>query len=102
MTPASIVEAVADNFQLAKEDIKGRKRDKETALARRVAMYLLRQETNYSLVQIGQELGNRDASAVTNACQKISDDINSSPYLKRKVRDIQRNLRPKAKLRNHR
>ena len=102
ITPASILEAVADSFQLAKEDLKGRKRDKETALARRVAMYLIRQETNCPLAQIGQELGNRDAAAVTIACKKISEDIDSSPYLKRKIRDIQQKINHGEKLHNPR
>jgi chromosomal replication initiator protein len=88
-TPASILEAVADSFQLAKEDLKSRKRDKDTTLARRLAMYLIRQETNCSLSQIGQELGNRDASAVNTACKKIAADILKSPFIKRKIQEIQ-------------
>jgi chromosomal replication initiator protein len=61
-------------------------------------MYLIRQETNFSLDQIGHVLGNRDAAAVTNACKKVAIDINVSPFLKRKVRDIQRHIRPKNKV----
>jgi chromosomal replication initiator protein len=102
INPTTIVEAVASGFQLSYEELKGRKRDKETTLARRVAMYLIRQETNCSLAQIGQEIGNRDAAAVTTACKKITADINNSPYLKRRIRDIQRNLHPKEKIRKSR
>jgi len=89
VTSSSIMEAVADSFHFDKEDLVGRRRDKDAALARRLAMYLIRQETNYSLAQIGQELGNRDAASVTAACKKISSDINSSPFVKRKIQDIQ-------------
>jgi chromosomal replication initiation ATPase DnaA len=52
-------------------------------------MYLIRQETNCSLAQIGQELGRRDAAAITNACKKVAGDIDASPYLRRKIGDIQ-------------
>jgi chromosomal replication initiator protein len=97
VTTASIIKTVAESYQITEEDLKGRKRDKETALARRLAMYLIRQETNSSLSQIGQELGKRDAAAVTTACKKISVDINNSPYLKRKIREIQRKIHPNAK-----
>lgn len=90
--PAMIIDAVAGCFQLSRDALLGRERDKDTALARRLAMYVLRQETNFSLAQIGEALGNRDAAAVTNACQKIANDINDSPFLKRKMRDIQRSL----------
>ncbi|OGO43811.1 MAG: chromosomal replication initiator protein DnaA, partial [Chloroflexi bacterium RBG_16_60_22] len=94
ITPSLIVGAVATSFQLSPEELSGRKRDKDTALARRLAMYLIRQETNCSLTQIGRELGNRDAAAVTAACKKITGDINESPYLKRKIRDIQKLIQP--------
>ena len=96
ITPSLIIDAVADCFQMSRDALLGRERDKDTALARRLAMYLIRRETNFSLAQIGQELGNRDAAAVTTACKKIASDINVSPFLKRKVRDIQRHIRPKT------
>jgi chromosomal replication initiator protein len=97
ITPASIVEAVAGSFQLTREALSGRQRDKDTSLARRLAMYLIRQETNCSLAQIGHELGNRDAASVTTACKKIAGDIESSPYLKRKIQDIRHQLHPESK-----
>jgi chromosomal replication initiator protein len=96
ITPSLIIDAVADCFQLSKDAMLGRKRDKDTTLARRLAMYLIRQETNCSLAQIGHELGNRDAAAVTTACKKIANDINISPFLKRKVRVIKRHIHPKT------
>ncbi|MFC1931296.1 chromosomal replication initiator protein DnaA [Chloroflexota bacterium] len=92
ITPDLVIKTVADSFQLATGDLKGNKRDKETSLARRLAMYLLRQETNYSVAQIGQELGGRDPSAVTNACKKITSDVSTNPYLKRKILDIQKRI----------
>ncbi len=93
-TPSAIIAVVADNFQLSPAELKGPKRDKETTLARRVAMYLIRQETNCSLAQIGQELGGRDATAVSNACKKVASDILTSSYLKRKTTDILQKIHP--------
>ena len=97
ITPASLLEAVAASFQLSTDDLKGRSRERETALARRLAMYLIRQETNCSLAQIGHELGDRDAAAVAVGCKKTADDIASSPFLKRKIRDIQQKIYPTSK-----
>ena len=65
-------------------------------------MYLIRQETNCSVAQIGHELGDRDAAAVTTACQNVAGDIASSPYLKRKIQDIQQKLYPDRKARKTR
>jgi chromosomal replication initiator protein len=90
-----VIEAVAKSFQIALTDLKSRKRDKETALARQVAMYLIREGTNSSLTQIGKELGSRDHSTVLYACEKIANDINASPYLKRKINDIQQRIQSK-------
>ncbi|MBI4266864.1 MAG: chromosomal replication initiator protein DnaA [Chloroflexi bacterium] len=97
-TPRLLVEAVAESFRLTPADLEGQKRDRETTLARRIAMYLIRQETHCSLAQIGQELGGRDAAAVSNACRSITGSLESSPYLKRKIQDIQQalNRQPKS------
>jgi chromosomal replication initiator protein len=95
---AAIVAAVAESFQLGREDLCGRKRDKATALARRVAMYLLRRETGLSLAQIGGEMGQRDAAAANIACKKITDDIDKNPYLKRKIHEIQQKINHKGKI----
>ncbi len=89
ITPELIIDMVAESFQLSVDDLRGRQRDKETALARRVAMYLLRRETNCSLAQIGEKLGGRDAAAVTNANKKTVSDIEANPYLKRKIAEIE-------------
>jgi len=93
-TPSLLLEAVADSFQIAPVDLKGRRRDKETALARQVAMYLIKRETDCSLAQIGKELGDRNPSTVSHACEKIANALNASPHLKRRISDICRKINP--------
>ncbi len=83
-SPARVIEAVAANFQIEAADILGRKRDKEIALAREVAMYLLRKQNSYSLSEIGREVGGRNPSTVSHACDRIENAVSESPYLKRK------------------
>ena len=89
ITPELVLETVASSFQLTPPDLKGRKKDKETALARQVAMYLIRQKTNHSLAQIGHALGGKNPATVSHAYAKIATDIGNSPYLRRKILDIQ-------------
>ena len=91
-SPNLVIEVVANSFELKPADLKSRKRDKETALARQVAMYLIRQETNSSLAQIGQELGGRDHHIVSQAYKKITNDLANNPNLKVKILDIQQRL----------
>jgi chromosomal replication initiator protein len=97
ITPGVVLKAVASSFQLTPSELKSRKRDRETALARQVAMYLIKEATSCSLAQIGLELGNRDHSTVIHACQKIASDIDNNPYLKRKVTEIKRGISRKQK-----
>jgi chromosomal replication initiator protein len=99
ISPALVIDAVANSFQLAALDLKGRKRDKETALARQVAIYLIKQETDCSLAKIGQELGGRNHSTVIHAYEKIAGEVNTSPYLQRKISEIEQSFhhQPKTK-----
>jgi chromosomal replication initiator protein len=92
VTPHLIVEAVVEHFQITPSDLKGRKRDEATVLARQVAMYLLRQETDCSLAEIGKELGGRTPATVSYAYQKIAKDINNNPSFQRKIFDIRQEL----------
>ena len=88
-----LLNAVAECFQLDAETIIGPRRDKEVALARQVSMYLLKQQDGYSLSEIGKFTGGRTPSTVSHACEKIGQDIENSPVLKRKVLDIQSSLK---------
>jgi len=85
--------AVADYFQLDPETIIGPRRDKEVALARQVSMYLLKQQDGYSLSEIGKLIGGRTPSTVSHACEKVAQDIENSPVLKRKVQEILSSLK---------
>jgi len=92
LTPELVMKAVAGRFHLTPADLTGRKRDRATALARQVAMYLLKEANNCSLAQIGLEFGNRDHATVIHACRKIARDLDNDPYLQRQVLDIQKGL----------
>jgi chromosomal replication initiator protein len=99
VAPELVMKVVAERFQLTPADLIGRKRDRATALARQVAMYLLKEANRCSLAQIGLEFGKRDHATVIHACRKIASDMDNDPYLRRQVLDIQKRLRrpPKAR-----
>ncbi|MBI4186672.1 MAG: chromosomal replication initiator protein DnaA [Chloroflexi bacterium] len=91
-TPDAILETVAQSFQLTPEDLKGRKRSKEAALARQLAVYLLKEETGCSLTQIGKELGGRDHHVISLAHQKTASDIETDISLRDKLFRIRQSL----------
>ena len=95
-TPERIIQAVAISSNLSPTELKTRKRDKQTALARKLAMYLLRQETGISFSQVGLELGGRDHSTVMYACENIAHELKTNPELGLKVSAIYRRLYPKS------
>jgi chromosomal replication initiator protein len=92
ITPGLIAETVAGTFQLTLSDLRGRRRDEATVLARQMCMYLMRQETNCSLSEIGKELGDRSPATISYAYEKMSNSINNDPHLKRQVFNIQQKL----------
>ena len=55
-------------------------------------MYLLRQEANVSLPQIGEALGGRDHTTVIYACEKVADLIERDDRLRRQVLQIREEL----------
>jgi chromosomal replication initiator protein len=83
--PARVVDLVARKFNLTVEKLLGRDRTKDVAFPRQIAMYLLREETNYSFPQIGEVLGGRDHSTVMYAIEKIADQIKHDDRLQRDI-----------------
>ena len=93
--PALVIEAVAKRFQLASADLTGLKRDKEIALARQIAMYLIREQTSYPLAQIGRDFSDRNPSTVRHACEKITAESSFNPHLRRQISEIRKQICPK-------
>jgi chromosomal replication initiator protein len=87
-----LLETVAHYFDLEVNDLKGTKRDKQTIFARQVAMYFMREQTDFSLSNIGRELGGRQPIIVSQAHKKIASELNDDKELKQKILDIQRKL----------
>ena len=92
ITPHLITETVAGTFQLTLNDLRGRRRDEATVQARQMCMYLMRQETECSLSEIGRELGDRSPATISYAYEKMSNAVNNDPHLKRQVFNIQQKL----------
>ncbi len=83
--PQEILQAVSSVFGIPLDRIMGRDRSREVALPRQVAMFLMRQEANISLPQIGDLLGGRDHTTVMYACEKIEEMLETDDRLRRQV-----------------
>ena len=91
-TPALIISQVSRFYSIDESILRGTLKNKGTAEARQVAMYLIRQLTNLSLPEIGREFG-RDHSTVIHSIRKVEMSLKdpSSP-LQSAVRDITSNI----------
>jgi chromosomal replication initiator protein len=87
-----IAEVVADFYHISLEAMCGKQRDKHIVMPRQIAMYLIRQETQESLLEIGQLFGGRDHSTVLHACEKIDRAVNVNPALRREIVAIREQL----------
>jgi chromosomal replication initiator protein len=85
VTPERIVQAVSDYYSVELDALKGQKRDRAIVMPRQIAMYLMRAETDVSLLRIGQELGGRDHSTVLHACDKIDRETQENEELRREL-----------------
>ena len=87
-----VVKAVASYFGLEAKVLKGRKRDKKSAKARQVAMYLLREESRLNLSAIGSILGGKAHNTVKHGCDRITNELNVDPNLRRDIINIRTSL----------
>ena len=85
VTPERIAKAVSDYYSVPMDALQGQKRDKAIVMPRQIAMFLMREETDVSLLRIGAELGNRDHSTVLHACDKITREIAVNDELRREI-----------------
>ncbi|MFZ5945039.1 MAG: chromosomal replication initiator protein DnaA [Bacillota bacterium] len=92
ITPELIQEKVAEAFSLKLDDLKAKKRTKNVAYPRQIAMYLCRELTDLSLPKIGDIFGGRDHTTVIHACEKISGEILKDPSTQEKIDKIKDNL----------
>lgn len=87
-----IAEVVAEFYHISLEAMCSKQRDKYIVMPRQIAMYLIRQETQVSLLEIGQLFGGRDHSTVLHACEKIDRAVNVNPTLRREIVAIREQL----------
>ncbi|MBM4409295.1 MAG: chromosomal replication initiator protein DnaA, partial [Chloroflexi bacterium] len=85
VTIERIARAVSEYYSVPMDVLKGQKRDKAIVVPRQVAMFLMREETDASLLRIGTELGGRDHSTVLHACGKITREVAVNDELRREI-----------------
>ena len=91
-TPERIMEAVANYFYIPVEQMISQNRSKDVAYPRQMAMYMIRQELEYSFPDIAK-IFKRDHTTVMHACNKIEEERKNSRETEDVIKKLHNNIR---------
>jgi len=81
--PEQIILKVAKYFQIEIADLKGKSREQNLVIARQIAMFILREDSQMNLTTIGLLFGGRDHTTVLHGIRKIQTDAATNQNLRR-------------------
>jgi len=87
-----VINLVSEFYNVSQEDLLNKGRKQEVALARQVAMYLMRSELNISYPGIGEKFGGRDHTTALHAFEKINKELDISEKLKEAIFTLKERL----------
>ena len=93
VTPDVVRRRVAEAWNVSSEALQSPKRTKSLTVPRQVAMYLIKDLFDLSLVEIGKLFGGRDHSTVIHSVSKVEEELESNPELAGRVDQLRRQLR---------
>lgn len=94
MTVDKIIEEVARTFNITEDDIRLQKsRRANISKARHIAIYITRELTPLSMVQIGEAFGGRHYSTIVYTIQQVEEQIKTNSATKETVNDIIKNIK---------
>lgn len=95
VTVEKIIEEVSRTFEVSPEDIRSNKRSGPISTARQIAIYIVREITQISMKQIGQEFGGRDHTTIVYTLKKVEELMSTNPHEKGIIEDLIKNIRDK-------
>lgn len=94
LTVEKIIDEVARTFGVKSEDIRSIKnRRANLSNARHIAIYIVRELTHLSMIQIGNEFGGRHYSTIVYTIQQVEKNMAKDSKIKETVEDIVKNIR---------
>lgn len=89
----AIQKVVADFYKIKPIDMHSKKRPRNIAFPRQIAMYLSKELTSKSLPDIGEQFGGRDHTTVLHACRKITEDKRQNQQLSHELHLLEQLLK---------
>ena len=93
VTPEKIKKAVCKHYGIKMADMESSKKTNNIAYPRQIAMYIVREMTDYSLPKIGQFFGGKHYTTVLYACEKIENDQKIDKNLKEIIENIKEEVK---------
>ena len=93
VTPEKIKKTVCKYYGIKITDIESSKKTSNIAFPRQIAMYLIREMTDYSLPKIGQFFGGKHYTTVLYACEKIDDELSMDKNLREVIENIKEEIK---------
>ena len=93
LTAYDIINAVCGHFGVTKEELTGKKKNKEIVEPRQLAVYLITEMLSLPLVSIGQIFGGRDHTTIIHARDKIAEKLKTDPRTRANIADVQSYLK---------
>ena len=88
LSPDMVIDTVCKYFNISKNDIVGKKKNKEIVEPRMICIYLICELLDLPLVAIGKKFGDRDHTTIMHARDKISEQIKTNNKIKVYITDI--------------
>ena len=89
-----IISVVADFYNIAPSQLTGPSRQGTVAMARHIAMYLIRKMLNTPFTKIGMIFGGKDHSTVMSGVEKVEKELEINSALETAVTEIAKQLKP--------
>ncbi|MCD8186949.1 MAG: chromosomal replication initiator protein DnaA [Rikenellaceae bacterium] len=87
-----ICKTVCEHYDLEAEQFNSKKKTRNIALARQVAMYLCKQHTKMPLSAIGNAIGKKNHATVLHACKTINNLMDTDKEFRLQLDEIERKL----------
>ncbi len=88
LSPDMVIDTVCKYFNISKNDIVGKKKNKEIVEPRMICIYLICELLDLPLVAIGKKFGDRDHTTIMHARDKITEQIKTNNKIKVYITDI--------------
>lgn len=93
ITIERIIDEVAQTYKVNAADIRSNKKNAPISQARQIAIYIVREITQATMKEIGQEFGGRDHTTIVYTLKKVENLIKTNPHDKGIIEDIIKNIR---------